>query len=123
MKELRNKSPKYSNSPRLIEERDEFNRIFKTTTEDIELLKKEILPIIKDVLEIKDYWLEITGEFSSDVNIRWTGKLTIEDIDKITRMNNSLDIDVISKSVINPIEAKIRWGYGIGLNNLRIDIS
>jgi hypothetical protein len=122
VKELREKGYK---SEYLSNIRKEFTKLFTLTPEDLEILKNEVYAISNKVLESKDYWLQIHGliEDPSDFEVRWTGKQTMGTIVSVKKDQTKSDVDFIftceDGSVFN---AKLRWGYGQCITNIRLDI-
>lgn len=122
VKELREKGYK---SDYLSECRKKFTKLFTLTSEQLETLKNEVYAISSQVLESKDYWLQIHGvmEDPSDFEVRWTGKMTMAPIVSVEKDQSKSDVDFIftceDGSVFN---AKLRWGYGQCITNIRLDI-
>ncbi len=122
VKELREKGYK---SDYLSECRKKFTKQFTLTSEQLETLKNEVYAISSQVLESKDYWLQIHGamEDPSDFEVRWTGKQTMAQIVSVEKDQTKSDVDFIftceDGSVFN---AKLRWGYGQCITNIRLDI-
>ena len=122
VKELREKGYK---SDYLSECRKKFTKQFTLTSEQLETLKNEVYAISSQVLESKDYWLQIHGamEDPSDFEVRWTGKMTMAQIVSVEKDQSKSDVDFIftceDGSVFN---AKLRWGYGQCITNIRLDI-
>ena len=122
VKELREKGYK---SDYLSECRKKFTKQFTLTSEQLETLKNEVYAISSQVLESKDYWLQIHGamEDPSDFQVRWTGKMTMAPIVSVEKDQSKSDVDFIftceDGSVFN---AKLRWGYGQCITNIRLDI-
>ena len=122
VKELREKGYK---SDYLSECRKKFTKQFTLTSEQLDTLKNEVYAISSQVLESKDYWLQIHGamEDPSDFEVRWTGKMTMAPIVSVEKDQSKSDVDFIftceDGSVFN---AKLRWGYGKCITNIRLDI-
>jgi hypothetical protein len=122
VKELREKGYK---SDYLSECRKKFTKQFTLTSEQLETLKNEVYAISSQVLESKDYWLQIHGamEDPSDFEVRWTGKMAMAPIVSVEKDQSKSDVDFIftceDGSVFN---AKLRWGYGQCITNIRLDI-
>jgi hypothetical protein len=122
VKELREKGYK---SDYLSECRKKFTKQFTLTSEQLDTLKNEVYAISSQVLESKDYWLQIHGamENPSDFEVRWTGKMAMAPIVSVEKDQSKSDVDFIftceDGSVFN---AKLRWGYGQCITNIRLDI-
>jgi len=122
VKELREKGYK---SEYLSECRKKFTKLFELNAEQLELLKNEVYAISCQVLESKDYWLQIHGvmEDPSDFEVSWTGKITMAPIVSVEKDQSKSDVDFTftceDGSVFHP---KLRWGYGQCITNIRLDI-
>lgn len=122
VKELREKG--YT-SAYLSDIRKKFTKLFTLTSEQLETLKNEVYAISSKVLESKDYWLQIHGliDNPSDFEVRWTGKQKMAKIVSVKKDQTKSDVDFIftceDGSVFN---AKLRWGYGQCITNIRLDI-
>ena len=57
----------------LSDMRKKFNKEFVLTPEELEILKGEVLKKANEVLEEKDYWLQINGNIDGEIikNIKW----------------------------------------------------
>ena len=124
VKELREKGYK---SEYLSESRKKFNKMFLLTTEQLETLKNEVYTISNQVLESKDYWLQIHGamEDPSDFEVSWTGKLTMPPIVSVEQEQSKSGCDVNFAFTCEDgsvFHAKLRWGYGQCITNIRLDI-
>ena len=116
----------------MIKSFNEFNKIDESVLyyappfrQQLEILKNEVFAISTEVLQSKDYWLQIHGamEDPSDFEVRWTGKMTMAPIVSVEKDQSKSDVDFIftceDGSVFN---AKLRWGYGQCITNIRLDI-
>jgi hypothetical protein len=124
VKELREKGYK---SEYLSETRKKFNTLFTLTGEQLETLKNEVFTISTKVLESKDYWLQIHGamEDPSDFEVSWTGKLTMPPIVSVEQEESKSGCDVNFAFTCEDgsvFHAKLRWGYGQCITNIRLDI-
>ncbi len=124
VKELREKGYK---SEYLSESRKKFNKQFTLTAEQLEILKNEVFAISNKVLEGKDYWLQIHGamEDPSDFEVSWTGKLTMTPIISVEQEQSKSGCDVNFAFTCEDgsiFHAKLRWGYGQCITNIRLDI-
>jgi hypothetical protein len=124
VKELREKGYK---SEYLSESRKKFNKLFTLTAEQLEILKNEVFAISTKVLESKDYWLQIHGamEDPSDFEVSWTGKLSMPPIVSVEQEQSKSGCDVNFAFTCEDgsiFHAKLRWGYGQCITNIRLDI-
>ena len=124
VKELREKGYK---SEYLSDTRKKFNKQFTLTAEQLETLKNEVYTISNQVLESKDYWLQIHGamEDPSDFEVSWTGKLTMPPIVSVEQEQSKSGCDVNFAFTCEDgsiFHAKLRWGYGQCITNIRLDI-
>jgi len=124
VKELREKGYK---SEYLSETRKKFNKQFTLTAEQLDTLKNEVYTISNQVLESKDYWLQIHGamEDLSDFEVSWTGKLTMPPIVSVEQEQSKSGCDVNFAFTCEDgsvFHAKLRWGYGQCITNIRLDI-
>ena len=93
----------------------------------LETLKSEVYAIANNVLSSKDYWLQIHGTMDEpdDFEVKWTGKLGMSPIVTVEREVSKSDCDVNFKFTCedgNVFSAKLRWGYGQCITNIRLDI-
>jgi hypothetical protein len=103
-------------------ERDEMVKDFVVSEADIETLKAEVLTTAQAVLKEKDYWLQINGDINGKFYCKWSKTLTITTITDVKRMPSS-DVQLeFSTDMGFPIIARLRWGKGQGLSNIRIDL-
>ena len=124
VKELREKGYK---SEYLSDARKKFNKLFTLTGEQLETLKNEVFAISTKVLESKDYWLQIHGamEDPSDFEVSWTGRLTMPPIVSVEQEESKSGCDVNFAFTCEDgsvFHAKLRWGYGQCITNIRLDI-
>ena len=124
VKELREKGYK---SEYLSDTRKKFNKQFALTAEQLEALKNEVFSISTEVLQSKDYWLQIHGamEDPSDFEVSWTGKLTMPPIVSVEQEQSKSGCDVNFAFTCEDgsvFHAKLRWGYGQCITNIRLDI-
>jgi hypothetical protein len=103
-------------------ERDEMVKDFVASDADIETLKTEVLATAQAVLKEKDYWLQINGDINNKFHCKWSKTLTITTITDVKRTPSS-DVQLeFSTDMGFPIIARLRWGKGQGLSNIRIDL-
>ena len=124
VKELREKGYK---SDYLSDCRKKFNLQFVLNAEQLETLKNEVFAISNDMLSSKDYWLQIHGSIDNpeDFEVRWTGKLEMSPIINVEQEQSKSGCDVNFKFVCEDgsvFYAKLRWGYGQCITNIRLDI-
>ena len=106
----------------LLEERDPVLSSFIITEEDKNLFKKEVLPIVIEALEQKDYWLTIHGDLNGEFHVAWYPKLVISCInDIVITKKKDIEFKFLCENnfVFNGI---LRWGMGAGFSNIRIDL-
>jgi hypothetical protein len=120
--ELKNKVRLKTNGSSLLNKRKEVIDNLTLDENDIEIFKNEVLPIVKDVLEQKDYFLIIKGLLCSDnFNVSWYPKFIINDIISINVIKKK-DIEFEFKCSDNvSFNGILRWGKGAGFSCLRID--
>ena len=96
-----------------------FVEFFKTqiTNQDIQELKQQCKEIINKKLNIKDYWLNISGHLKN-FNYRWWNKVTLDEdeFDEIKIVDKSKNLVFKSKN----IEIRIRWQNGNGIANISV---
>jgi hypothetical protein len=109
----------------LTAERDEFVKKFYElcTEDDICALKEDILPILKDSLAQKHYWLQIAGNLEkNEFNCAWSKQLEINEIQTI-KIELRSDIWLVVECENNfTFEAILRFGKGSGFSNIRLDL-
>jgi hypothetical protein len=111
----------------LSECRKKFNKQFVLNESQLETLKNEVFDISNQVLSSKDYWLQIHGTMDEpdDFEVKWTGKQCMTPIVNVERSISKSDCDVNFKFTCedgNVFSAKLRWGYGQCITNIRLDI-
>jgi len=124
VKELREKGYK---GEYLSDCRKKFNSQFVLSPEQLEVLKTEVYAIANQALLSKDYWLQIHGamEEPDDFEVRWTGKIGMPPIVSVEQEHTKSACDVNFKFVCEDgsiFHAKLRWGYGQCITNIRLDI-
>ena len=100
---------------------------FVLNSEQLETLKNEVFAISNEVRSSKDYWLQIHGSIDNpeDFEVRWTGKLEMSPIVSVEQEKSKSGCDVNFKFVCEDgsvFYAKLRWGYGQCITNIRLDI-
>jgi hypothetical protein len=104
-------------------ERDEFVQGFEWSEEDVTHLAEDVFPLIQSSFADKDVWLQIAGSVESgDFNFAWRDPIHIQKMERIT-IEKKTDIEFTVECdgglVVHGI---LRWGYGQGFSNLRIDL-
>lgn len=106
--------------------RKNFNKEFVLDVAELEILKSEVLKKANEVLEEKDYWLQINGNIDdpSGFEIRWSGKIGMREIVEIKQIGKSgCDINFeFTCDGGNKFFGKLRWGYGQCITNIRLDL-
>lgn len=106
----------------LLSERMPLNDSLIITEDDKKTLIAEVIPIANHALEQKDYWLTIHGNLAGEFYIAWYPKFTIESIHEVI-ITKKKDIEMEFRCggdfVFHGI---LRWGYGAGFSNLRLDL-
>lgn len=92
------------------------------TEDDKENLSKEVLDIANEALDQKDYWLTIHGNLEGDFYCAWYSKFKISGIkDIIVKKNKDLEFEFLCEDDFR-FNGILRWGYGAGFSNLRLDL-
>jgi hypothetical protein len=107
--------------------RKKFNKTFISTTMDLIILMEEVQKIASDALTCKDYWLQIHGDINSPdmFYVKWSNKVATPEIIEIEQIISKSDCDINFKFTCKDgveLFAKMRWGYGQCISNIRIDI-
>lgn len=106
--------------------RKKFNKAFVLEPSELEILKSEVLKKANEVLEEKDYWLQINGNIdeAAGFEIRWSGKIGMREIVEIKQIGKSgCDINFeFTCEGENKFFGKLRWGYGQCITNIRLDL-
>jgi len=106
----------------LLAERKAVNDKLIITDEDKKTLIKEVLPIANQALEQKDYWLTIHGDLAGDFHCVWYPKFVIKSIEEVI-ITKKKDIEMEFRcSEGFTFRGILRWGYGAGFSNLRLDL-
>ena len=121
-KELYEKQKNSKNDGLAKNERKNIIETIEITEEDLKELAKEVLPIVTQVLNDKDYWLSIKGTLSDKNEIKWYPKLSVTKIDKVDPMKcKDLWFEFHCDNDFT-FKGHLRWGYGQGVANLRFDL-
>ena len=108
----------------LKEKRASVLEAFNITKDDKARLIQEVLPIVNEALEEKDYWMTIHGDLTTDTGfyVGWYPKFTIEGINNVTITKDS-DINMVFHCKDGfTFKGILRWGKGAGFSNIRIDL-
>jgi hypothetical protein len=106
--------------------RRKFNKEFILNEDQLKQLQEEVFKKANDVLEKKDYWLQIYGKMEEpdDFEVHWTGKIKMLPIKEtkqiISKSGCDINFEFICENDIK-FKAKLRWGYGQCIANLRLD--
>lgn len=124
--ELREKGYK---STFLSKFRTDFNKRFidTITEDDLKTIEKEVYKKSNEVFGEKDHWLQIHGSLDDPerFNVRWSSKVMMQSIIKTEQVITKSNYDVNFKFTCDDgkeYAAKLRWGYGQCITNLRIDL-
>jgi hypothetical protein len=114
-------------SDHLSDIRKKFNRTFVVSAIDLIILLTEVEKIANEVLDCKDYWLQIHGDIETPetFHVRWSNKTAPLKIQEVEQIISKSDADINFKFVCedgSEFTAKMRWGYGQCITNIRIDI-
>jgi hypothetical protein len=124
--ELREKGYK---STFLSKLRTDFNKRFvdTITEEDLKTVEREVYEKTNEVFNEKDYWLQIHGNLDDPdhFNVRWSNKVMMNKIIKTEQVITKSNYDVNFKFTCDDgkeYAAKLRWGYGQCITNIRLDL-
>jgi hypothetical protein len=129
MIEFKRQYQQRTNMYSMLEERKEFNKEFAIDRHDLNILKEEIEPIYKKIMKDKEMWLQIHGDINQSIDvidIKWTKGMVLEgdipDIQTISITTQTPDITFhCNCGDTFGFNVHMRWGYGQGFSNLRID--
>lgn len=114
----------------LTAERDEFVAEFytalsadtETTAAAAAELAEDILPLVRDSLAQKDVWLQIAGDINGTFHCAWSPQLLVTRVDSVT-IHKGRDIEIaVNCDGDFRFGGILRWGYGAGFSNLRLDL-
>jgi hypothetical protein len=97
-----------------------FNKSFELSKEQLEQLASEVYMKANQVLSEKDCWLQV-----NQGTIRWSPKVEMPPIIKSEQIRKN-DADIQCQFTCQDgsiFKAKLRWGYGQCITNLRVDLS
>lgn len=111
------------NEKSLTAERDEFVRSFEITEEDKQHLAEDVFPLIQSSFAEKDIWLQVAGLVETgDFCFAWRDPIRIQKVERITiekKKDIEFTVECDNGLVVHGI---LRWGYGAGFSNIRIDL-
>lgn len=107
----------------LAGERELVNSLFNSCQHCLDKLGKEIHEISCEVLEAKDYWINVVGDLNGDYRFRWFPAVSLPPL-------TSVKLDKTQADLIFEFECEsgftyhggLRWGNGLGLANIRFDL-
>jgi len=115
--ELREKTNKGKNCSAY---RKAFNKSFELSKEQLDQFALEVYTKANQVLSEKDCWLQMNQN-----TICWSGKIEMPPIVKTEQIRKT-DADIQCQFTCGDgsiFRAKLRWGYGQCITNLRVDLS
>ncbi len=87
-----------------------------------EELKKEVSALANEVLDQKDYWMDVRGDVDGEFNVAWHPKYTITTIESVT-VKREKDIKLVFNCAGDMcFNGILRWGKGAGFSCLRLDL-
>jgi len=108
----------------LTAERDEFVAEFSASCDEADCvsLKEDILPLVRDSLAQKDVWLQIAGAVNGEFHFAWSPQLRVSRVDNVViRRGRDIELSVTCDGGFQ-FGGILRWGYGAGFSNLRLDL-
>jgi len=107
----------------LTAERDEFVHQFTWNENDEKQLAEDVFPLIQSSFADKDVWLQIAGSVQNgDFYFAWRNPIYVKTVERITiRKNKDIEFDVECDNGL-VVHGILRWGYGAGFSNIRIDL-
>jgi hypothetical protein len=131
VQELREKGYK---SEYLSEQRKNCNRTFRASISDLLVLQKQVYDILSKKFEEKDCWLQLHGDIAQPetFHVRWSEKLVLKPFISCEQLRKKSDCDIVFRFICDDHEdpkkrtkycAKLRWGYGQFITNIRLDIA
>ena len=111
----------------LSDARKQFNKGFILSTFELTDLMLEVQKISEEVLNCKDFWLQIHGDIDDPdkFHVKWTNKIVMPEIVSVEQLKSKDNCDINFKFICDDNSeffAKMRWGYGQCITNIRIDI-
>lgn len=104
-------------------ERNEFVQGFEWSEEDKQQLAEDVFPLIQSSFAEKDVWLQIAGSVENgDFHFAWRDPIHIQKVERITiekKKDIEFTVECDDGVVVHGI---LRWGYGAGFSNIRIDL-
>lgn len=121
VKELRVKTDKGEKIKKSVF-RANFVRDFDLTEEEKQQLITEVALIANECLSEKQLWLQVHGDLDGECHVHWSPKVDPIRITSVNIVKNK-DVEFIFMCDDQPIIRSIlRWGYGQGITNLRMDL-
>jgi hypothetical protein len=103
----------------LLKKREPIVRDLIINEED---LKRQVSNLANEVLDQKDYWMDIRGDVDGDFNVAWQPKYTITEIESVT-IKREKDIKFVFNCAGGlSFKGILRWGKGAGFSNVRLDL-
>jgi hypothetical protein len=100
--------------------RTTFNKAFELSKEQLDQFASEVYIKANQVLSEKDRWLQVNQD-----TIRWSEKVEMPQIiksEQIRKTNSDIQCQFTCQDG-SIFKAKLRWGYGQCITNLRVDLS
>ena len=129
--ELKNAVKAKRNGGSLLAERARVNALFQNqlakNPELLKTLQNQVVTVANSTLLQKDYWLAVCGSLASattkaDVSVRWYPAYSLPPVIS-TEFVKSPDIKIRFTCEDGfQFVAMLRWGYGAGFSNLRVDL-
>jgi hypothetical protein len=118
-KELKEKVRAVRPKGSLLKEREPIVRDLIINEEE---LKYDVSQLANEVLDQKDYWVDIRGDVDGEFNVAWHPKYTITEIESIT-VKREKDIKFVFNCAGGlSFKGILRWGKGAGFSCLRLDL-
>jgi hypothetical protein len=107
--------------------RKKFNKNFTASDIDLITLMEEVQSIANEALGCKDYWLQIHGNIDDPeaFHVKWSAKVPMPEIQEVEQVISKSNCDINFKLICadgTKFSAKLRWGYGQCISNIRVDI-
>ena len=128
--EFQKKYKDHTGKNKIDVERKDFNKNFASTEINESILvnlKEEINKKYIEAMKEKEIWLQIHGDIDNIINVFWRKGMTEEELKSRTISDIFIETptpDIKFRCVCGPdfsFIAHLRWGYYIGIGNLRID--
>jgi len=124
VKELREKGYK---TKYLSDMRKKFNKQFIAKDMDLMILMDEVQEIAREALNCKDFWLQLHGDIDNPdtFHVKWNEKIEMPQIETVEQIFSKDNCDINFHFICvdgTEFMAKLRWGYGQCITNIRVDI-